>query len=118
MRYFTLHECFCIVIIHCVNEGIIMKKLLIALALTISSATYAATDTRAIRTSTDVVSIGDSPNSMIQKLGRPEASISSRQFLIAVNNGLKSFCDFFISGGTISIHSSSNCSASIRSSWS
>ncbi|MFN3074025.1 hypothetical protein ACK1JC_10450 [Acinetobacter sp. TY2] len=51
-----------------------MKKLLIALALTISSATYAATDTRAIRTSTDVVSIGDSPNSMIQKLGRPEAS--------------------------------------------
>lgn len=52
-----------------------MKKLLIALAaLTISSATYAATDTRAIRTSTDVVSVGDSPNSMIQKLGRPEAS--------------------------------------------
>ena len=50
-----------------------MKKLLIALALTISSATYAATDTRAIRTSTDLVSIGDSPNSMIQKLGRPES---------------------------------------------
>ena len=50
-----------------------MKKLLIALALTISSATYAATDTRAIRTSTDVVSLGDSTGSMIQKLGRPEA---------------------------------------------
>ena len=50
-----------------------MKKLLIALALTISSTTYAATDTRAIRTSNDVVSLGDSTGSMIQKLGRPEA---------------------------------------------
>ena len=50
-----------------------MKKLLIALVLTISSATYAATDTRAIRTSNDVVSLGDSTGSMIQKLGRPEA---------------------------------------------
>ena len=61
-------------ILQIINEGDNMKKLLIALALTISSATYAATDTRAIRTSTDVVSVGDSPNSMIQKLGRPEAS--------------------------------------------
>lgn len=51
-----------------------MKKLLIALALTISSATYAATDTRAIRTSTDLVSLGDSSNSMMNKLGRPSSS--------------------------------------------
>ena len=73
MRYFTLHECFCIVIIHCINEGIIMKKLILAAMLLTSTAVFAATDTRAIRTSNDIVSLGDSQNSMIQKLGRPEA---------------------------------------------
>lgn len=61
-------------ILQIINKGGNMKKLLFALALTISSTTYAATDTRAIRTSNDVVSLGDSTGSMIQKLGRPEAS--------------------------------------------
>ena len=56
------------------NEGDNMKKLILALVLLTSTAVFAATDTRAIRTSTDLVSVGDSPNSMIQKLGRPEAS--------------------------------------------
>ena len=99
MRYFTLHECFCIVIIHCINEGIIMKKLILAAMLLTSTAVFAATDTRAIRTSTDVVSVGDSPNSMIQKLGRPEAS---NEYTTRDRNGKRLFVvDYYYTIGNL-----------------
>ena len=51
-----------------------MKKLILAAMLLTSTAVFAATDTRAIRTSTDLVSLGDSSNSMMNKLGRPASS--------------------------------------------
>lgn len=49
-----------------------MKKLLLMAFLAWSSIAYAATDTRSIRTSTDIVTYGDTTNSMLSKLGRPE----------------------------------------------
>lgn len=49
-------------------------SILLALALVISTPVMAATETTSVRTSTAVVSIGDSQSSMISKLGRPSSS--------------------------------------------
>lgn len=49
-------------------------SILLALALAFSAPVMAATQTTSVRTSTDVISVGDSQISMIEKLGQPNYS--------------------------------------------
>lgn len=61
-----------------------MKKMILALSIVITSGVFAATETRSIRTSTDLVAYNDSVGSVIQKLGRPE---SSHEYTMRDRNG-------------------------------